>query len=542
MSAALASLVAAAGMGAGPFPLLYTDAKPFREAHAAAEAQTKPLPQLVTGVTVPHHLLALDLIAETLFLASAGRYERILILCPDHFKRSTTPFSTTTRDFLTPLGRVRVDAEAARELMKMPLLTESGLFSREHGIQAVLPSLKHWFPDVPIVPVTLGTRSTPEEWEDLLPDLIRCVEEKSTLVVQSTDFSHYLPQPEALRRDEETLRVLTAGQPDAILNLNQPEHLDSKAAQWMMMRLQRAVWNATGVVIHNRNAIHYGGSPHEPKTTSYITQIFSAETVPGRLLPGKRYCFGGDTHFGREIAVQLANPAIANRIEKSVLDATGGAPLILNLEGVMMATVPEKLRHPFQIGMRRDLTLDWLRKLNVAAVSLANNHSHDFGETNFRAMKRDLESAGIAVVENGAVIDLEHFHLGAATDVENSPEPARDLLHAHSFESWRSSTKPLFAFLHCGVEYAHAPAIRERLVASWAEKQGVQLIVGCHTHRASPRWERGRTSLRWFSMGNLLFDQNDPRNSGGVIELRFLDQGTWAARWLPLGNLFAPPG
>jgi hypothetical protein len=41
-------------------------------------------------------------------------------------------------------------------------------------------------------------------------------------------------------------------------------------------------------------------------------------------------------------------------------------------------------------------------------------------------------------------------------------------------------------------------------------------------------------------MGNLLFDQNDPRNSGCLIEVRFLDQGTWAARWLPLGNVFAP--
>lgn len=43
-------------------------------------------------------------------------------------------------------------------------------------------------------------------------------------------------------------------------------------------------------------------------------------------------------------------------------------------------------------------------------------------------------------------------------------------------------------------------------------------------------------------MGNawLLFDQNDPRNGGGLIEVRFLDQGTWTARWLPLGNVFAP--
>lgn len=522
---------------AEPFPLFYTEARPFREVCEAAEAKLKPLPQRITGVTVPHHLLAVDLIAETLFLASAGKYERIVILSPDHFKRGAMPFSTTTRDFLTPLGRVRVDAAAVKALMQEPLVSESSLFSREHGVQAILPMLARWFGEVPIVPVTLGVRSTKEEWEKLLPALRRCVQEKPTLVVQSTDFSHYLTQAEAMRRDEETLRVLAVGDADAVLNLDQPGHLDSKAAQWLMLRLHQGL---KPVVLHNRNAIHYGGRPDEPETTSYITQLFSPEVIPGRLLPGKRVCFGGDTQFGREVAVKLSRPGEAARMEKTILDATGGAGLVLNLEGVLLPEVPAKLRHPFQIGMPRDVALAWLKRLNVSAVSLANNHSHDFGAEAFAAMKRDLEAAGVVVLEDGAMIELDDFCLGAATDVENSPKPAWELLNSSSFKHWQPSKKPLFAFLHCGAEYASGPSIRERLLASWAEQAGAELIVGAHTHRPSPGWERGRGSLRWFSMGNLLFDQNDPRNGGGVIEVRFLDQGTWTARWLPLGNVFAP--
>ncbi|TAG08285.1 MAG: hypothetical protein EAZ42_11310 [Verrucomicrobia bacterium] len=42
-------------------------------------------------------------------------------------------------------------------------------------------------------------------------------------------------------------------------------------------------------------------------------------------------------------------------------------------------------------------------------------------------------------------------------------------------------------------------------------------------------------------MGNLIFDQTDPRNGGGLIELRFFEQGTWATRWIPLGNLYLRP-
>lgn len=528
-----------------PYPLFYTDPAVFVTALKKTAASVTPLSSKVTGVTVPHHLLALDLITDTLRLAQAGKYERILLLSPDHFKRGTTAFSTTRRDFLTPLGRVEVDNDAASALLACPLITESNLFSHEHGVQAILPAVARCFPGVPVVPVALGVRSTPAEWAALLPYLEKLAREKPTLIIQSTDFSHYLSQPVAMRRDEETLRMLTLADPEGVPPLDQPGHLDSKAAQWLMMTLQRRLHQACPVVVQNRNAIHYGGHPGEPSTTSYITQIYSPEFIPGSALPGERWCFAGDAHFGRAMATRLADATHAARIEKAILEATGGAPLILNLEGVMMPAPPARPSHPFQIAMAETITLEWLRRLQVKAVSLANNHSGDFGPQARALMKSRLEEVGIAALENGKARDFGRFRLGVATDVENNPQPAKDMLAPSSLEGWAapstSSRRPLFAFLHCGVEYARAPGLRERHLAAWAEARGVTLVLGCHTHRPSPRWDAGPASLRWFSMGNFLFDQNDPLNTGGIVEVRFLDQGTWTARWLPLGNLFAPP-
>jgi len=56
--------------------------------------------------------------------------------------------------------------------------------------------------------------------------------------------------------------------------------------------------------------------------------------------------------------------------------------------------------------------------------------------------------------------------------------------------------------------------------------------------RPSPGWERPERALHFHSMGNLIFDQTDPRNGGALIEVRFYEQGTWSARWIPPGNLF----
>ena len=72
---------------AGAFPPFYPEAQPFRS--AIGLTQSTPLPHRITGLTVPHHLLAADLIAGAFALASGQDYRRIIILSPDHFQRSS---------------------------------------------------------------------------------------------------------------------------------------------------------------------------------------------------------------------------------------------------------------------------------------------------------------------------------------------------------------------------------------------------------------------------------------------------------------------
>ena len=70
----------------GAFPPFYPEAQPFRS--AIGLTKSTPLPHRITGLTVPHHLLAADLIAGAFALAAGQDYRRIIILSPDHFGRS----------------------------------------------------------------------------------------------------------------------------------------------------------------------------------------------------------------------------------------------------------------------------------------------------------------------------------------------------------------------------------------------------------------------------------------------------------------------
>src|ERR1700752_3962107 len=76
------------------FAAMFEDAAVFERA-LAARPTTPPPGHRVTGITVPHHLAAADLIALGFRCASMGKYERIILLSPDHFKRSRLPFAPT---------------------------------------------------------------------------------------------------------------------------------------------------------------------------------------------------------------------------------------------------------------------------------------------------------------------------------------------------------------------------------------------------------------------------------------------------------------
>ena len=519
-----------------PFPPFFTNREVF--AAAIRACQGKPIPQKINGVTVPHHLLAADLIAGAFSRLQGKGYRRIIIVSPDHFSRSTSPFAVTRRNYDTVLGKLTTDKAAVRQLLGNPLVTESSLFSQEHGVRALLPFIAHYFPKARIVTIAIHHKSHPVDWGALVKTLAPLLT-ADTLLVQSTDFSHYLPPPEARQRDQETLRVLSGGDPQQVLTLTEPANLDSRACQYLQLLLQRQVFGAGPTVMANRNSQEYSAEPLK-QTTSYIVQFYSAE--PLAVAGAKSYFFGGDTFCGRGVAKRLASPDRQEALRRQVLAKTRGQALIVNLEGVLTDTCPES-PSPYTLCMAEAMALPLLKNLNVRAVSLANNHNHDLGEDGYRDMARRLAGQDIACLENRRVIDLGAFYLAGFTDVDNQSEEKIAQLTRTDLECLvhLKKDKPLFAFLHWGREFGDQAGPREEALAAILEEMGVEVIIGCHSHRASTLTGT-RKSCQVFSLGNFLFDQDGPRTSGVLLEAAFFPQGTYFLKIHPLENLFRSTG
>jgi len=514
------------------FPSLYDDSHPFLS--AIEKSKGPAFSQRITGITVPHHLVAADLIAEAFCRASRGKYGRIVILSPDHFRRSKTPFCVTRRHFRTVLGTVNADREAILRLLQNPLVSESELFSHEHGVQALLPFIAHYFPDSKVVPVAIRMDSKPEEWDSFALSVAPILSSE-TLVVQSTDFSHFLTQAEAKERDQETLRVLSVGDPEFVKSLKQPEHLDSRAAQYLQMRLQRDVFQARTTVTANRNSQDYFSDPIS-KTTSYIVQVYSPERL--HVEAAEHYLFAGDTFFGRYMAKFLSDNKRRRKLVEDVLRTTMGRKLIVNLEGVVAKECPEKLG-PYELCMKTDITLPMLKALNVKAVSLANNHTRDQGCDAYAGMKRLLTDCGIIVLENLSITDFGRFRLAAFTDVDNSDKEKLAVLRQQHLNALETSPrdKPIFAFVHWGGEYSERAGPRETLLGSALHRRGAELIIGCHSHRSSELLcQLGNCGI--FSLGNFIFDQVGGQVSGKILDVMFFPQGTYFVKTVEIENFY----
>src|SRR5690606_21482057 len=99
---------------------------------------------------------------------------------------------------------------------------------------------------------------------------------------------------------------------------------------------------------------------------------------------------------------------------------------------------------------------------------------------------------------------------------------------------------PLVAYVHWGPEYVTAAGEKERGIADALAQCGVSLIVGNHSHQAADSIEalRGGAVQTVYSLGNFIFDQTSPRGTGALLEVRAFEQGTIAARLIPIPNLF----
>jgi AmmeMemoRadiSam system protein B len=176
-------------------------------ARQAAEGEM-PDPHL-KAVVVPHAgFVYSGAVAASAYLrvaAVASRVRRVVLLGPSH-RLWIRGLATSSADaFATPLGEIPLDRDAIARSESLPQVTlGDDAHIHEHSLEVQLPFLQWVLEDFSLVPFAVGEASTAEVSE--LLGLLWGGDE--TLVVISTDLSHYHDYETARRLDRETTHAI----------------------------------------------------------------------------------------------------------------------------------------------------------------------------------------------------------------------------------------------------------------------------------------------------------------------------------------------
>lgn len=140
----------------------------------------------------------------------ASRIHRVVLLGPTHRVPVNGLVLPGVAAFDTPLGRITLDSEAANALSHLPQVSISQqAHALEHSLEVQLPFLQQVLKDFTLLPLAVGM-ATPEDVAEVLEAVWGGDE---TLIVVSSDLSHYLPYAVAQRVDSATAKSIIKLQP-----------------------------------------------------------------------------------------------------------------------------------------------------------------------------------------------------------------------------------------------------------------------------------------------------------------------------------------
>lgn len=272
-----------------------------------ANATATPIEGTLVAIAAPHagYEFSGQVAAHSFALLKGRKYARVVVISPCHIE--AFPFSAIYDGdaYSTPLGTIPVDKEFARKLAAQnPLIKISGrghgiVQGRgEHSLEVELPFLQRVLGEFKLVPIVMGDQNY--EMERALGVALAKVIEKGrpqgsplqdTLIVASSDLSHFHPYDDAVRLDRKTLNAL---EDYDYFNMSQ--------------NFQRRIWEACG------------GGP-------IVVAMIAAERLGANRAQVLKYANSGDATGDKARVVGYG--AAAFTIEKTKR-STKGATISLN--------------------------------------------------------------------------------------------------------------------------------------------------------------------------------------------------------------------
>jgi AmmeMemoRadiSam system protein B len=213
--------------------------------------------------------------------------DTVVIVGPSHFAGFAGVSVYPSGAFETPLGPALIDEACAAALTAAsPIIRENtAVHGREHSLEMQLPFVKHLAPMARIVPLMMGVQDagTTTALGDALAAVLRS--RPGTLLIASTDLSHYHDAATAAGLDAVVIDCLARFDADGLQTaLDQhPGHACGGGPTVAVMHAARLLGARHGVALHYADSGDVSGD--KSAVVGYVAAAFGNFTG-GHDLPG----------------------------------------------------------------------------------------------------------------------------------------------------------------------------------------------------------------------------------------------------------------
>ncbi len=480
----------------------------FDDAFVKAPAFIEKPEGEVLGITVNHHLLAADIAAGTLTTLATSSPITIVLMSPNHNSLGKAPIITSLYSWATPYGVLKTDTEFTEKLSSAGIASvEETPFETEHGISSIVPFIKKVAPKAKVVSIILKDGASLERTKALAEFLDKNMKQGDKIIA-SLDFSHYAPKYVSDVNDiknEEVLRHFDLENTDFM-------DIDSKPTVRTLLTYlsDRGAYHSD--LLYHSSADDITGKKDSFENTSYINMAFSK----GRMSVNTRATLlsFGDIMLDRQVRLFMNQYGSDYPFARLSRFMSGSDIVYANLEGPITSN-PSKTTNLSNKELQ--FTFDptsakLLSRYGVDVVSLANNHTYNFGVDGFVETKKYLTEAKIGYFGNpyndqdvSFVKDVRGIKIGFVGYHE---------FYTKDYSKVIAEIKrldPLVDMLvvapHWGIEYNKGISEHQKLLAHEFIDAGADVVMGAHPHVIEPI-EIYKDGVIFYSLGNFIFDQD----------------------------------
>jgi AmmeMemoRadiSam system protein B/AmmeMemoRadiSam system protein A len=382
-------------------------------------ASPPPINDPILAVVAPHagYQFSGPVAAYTYAALKGRKFSRVVVIAPSHYEAFDFTSVYEGDAYATPLGIVPVDKAFAKQLASMSptiRLSSQGHVptpkGAEHALEVELPWLQRVLGDFELVPVVMGDQSY-ESSRALGVALAKLIQGSDTLIVASSDLSHYHPYDEAVTIDHKTLNALQAW-----------DYLS------MSRNFEQRIWEACGgapivaamiaaermganqaLVLKYANSGDTTGD--HSRVVGYSADVFLKTPTAKTLEPQ----FSLNGHEKSELLALARKSAEYAVREKKMYEPTASASEVLNQERGAFVTLRKsgELRgcvgytsaaKPLYMAVRDTATLAALRDSRFQPVSASELPQIDYEVSVLSPLRRVLDIRQIKVGQHGLLM------------------------------------------------------------------------------------------------------------------------------------------